>query len=204
MANPLVNKDRKFFSDPEFYFLTFYNLLLFYLYYTARIDARTVVWGYYLQSLFIGLQYVGLSTIKKIKASGSLLPISQHSFTFFFMAHFGIFHLVYFVFLMAMSASGNAEQMISLIDFLKYSAGVLLLNTLFLFVRESISWTVDYPTPTVLGAYLRIIPIHLFIIFAPRLGDGITLKSFALFILLKLVVDLLIYIFTSVASAFIR
>ena len=202
MANPLNSNRRKFFSDPEFYFLIFYNVLLLYLYATARIDARTVIWGYYLQSLFIGFQYVGLSIIKKFKLTRSLFPLSQHAFTFFFIVHFGIFHLVYFVFLIGMSAYGDADQMVSLVDFLKYSFGVLALNTLFLFLREGVSWTDDYPKPTVVGAYLRIIPIHLFIIFTPMLEEGISLKSFSLFIALKLIVDVLIYVVTQGALVF--
>lgn len=193
MVSPLNTSKHRLFTDPEFYFLIFYNGLLFYLFYTERIDARAVIWGYYLQSLFVGFQYVGLSTIKKIKATRSLFPISQHAFTLFFIVHFGIFHLVYFVFLTNMSAYGEVEKVFSLLEFLKLSAGAMLINTLFLFLREGLTWTDDYPKPTVITAYLRIIPIHLFIIFTPMAGSGISLSGFSLFILLKLVVDIFIY-----------
>lgn len=156
---------KSFFRDPELWFLVLYNLLIFYLYFFEGIDPKIVIWGYYLQSLFIGLQFVSISVAKIYKSQGGLRPFSSYAFVLFFIVHFGLFHVVYFVFLVGMALDGSVEEIASLVKYLKLTAGFLLVNSAVLFGRELILEAPNYHKPSVIAAYLRILPIHLFIIF---------------------------------------
>jgi hypothetical protein len=189
-----VKNNTSKFRDPELWFIVLFNILLIYLYLNNDYDARFIIWGYYLQSVFIGVQYIGLSTIKKFKINRSFRPLRKHAFTLFFIMHFGLFHLVYFIFLLGMSLNGNVEQYLTLYNFVKITVATLILNSLFVFGKELAPGTSDYATPSVIAAYARIIPIHLFIIFSP-MNSGIGGQSFLLFMGLKVLFDVIAYLF---------
>ncbi len=180
------------FRDPEFWFIIVFNAVLIGLYLTNNYDARFIIWGYYLQSVFIGIEYVGLSFIQKTKRDRSIFPLKKFAFTFFFILHFGLFHLVYFVFLTGMSLKGEIEHYLSLYSFIRITLGTLVMNLAFVFGREVIPTTQSYPKPSVIAAYTRIIPIHLFIIFSP-VNTGMGGGAFLLFMALKVVFDLAAY-----------
>src|SRR6056300_1318376 len=96
-----MNLKHHIFKDPEFYFIVFFNALLVYLYFYSNYDARFAIWGYFLQSVFIGFEYVSISLTKMYKRDGSFLPLSKLALLGFFILHFGLFHFVYFIFLLA-------------------------------------------------------------------------------------------------------
>jgi len=138
------------------------------------------------------MQYVSLSIVKSLKKDRSIFPLKKLGFVAFFTLHFGLFHFVYLIFLLVMTTSDNAEGIFSLFNFIKLSVGYLLANTLFLIGRELIPEAPDYPKPSVLGAYVRIIPIHLFIML--NSFSGIMPKAFVVFMALKLFADLIAYL----------
>jgi hypothetical protein len=178
--------------DPEFYFIVLYNLIIIYLFLNHEYDGRYAVWGYYLQSVFIGMQYVSISLVKIFKRDGSIFPLKKLGLIGFFILHFGLFHFVYLVFLVVMTTANNTEGITALFNFVKASMAFLLANTIFLLGRELIPAAPDYPKPSILTAYVRIIPIHLFIML--NKFSGINYKAFIVFMVLKLFADLLIYL----------
>ena len=185
------------FRDPEFWFIILFNALLVYAFFYSNYDARLIVWGYFIQSVFIGFEYVAISLTKIFKKDKSFLPLSKLSIVGFFTLHFGLFHFVYFIFLIASSSSkDDVEAFFSLVKFVRATIGYLILNALFLIGREWIPGAPDYPKPSIIAAYVRISPIHLFIMLNSFSG-GINQKAFVVFMLLKLFGDLLIYILFS-------
>ncbi|MGB1038770.1 MAG: DUF6498-containing protein [Bacteroidia bacterium] len=181
-------------KDPEYWFIIFFNLLIVYLYLQNDYDINLVIWGYYLQSIFIGLQYVLITTVQKYKENRSNFPIKKHVLTIFFTVHYGIFHLVYFIFLIPMTSriGGDNYDIISLITYIKGTLLALGVNALFLAGREFMPNTPDYNKPSVIAAYARIIPIHILIVLAGFQKERI-LGAFLVFMVLKMVIDLIVY-----------
>jgi hypothetical protein len=138
------------------------------------------------------MQYVSISLVKIFKRDGSIFPLKKLGLIGFFILHFGLFHFVYLVFLVVMTTANNTEGITALFNFVKASMAFLLANTIFLLGRELIPAAPDYPKPSILTAYVRIIPIHLFIML--NKFSGINYKAFIVFMVLKLFADLLIYL----------
>ncbi len=133
--------------------------------------------------------------MKSFKYTGSFLPLKKHAFTIFFIFHFGLFHVVYFVFLLGMGTS-NIDEIVSLYNFLKVTILYLVVNSFFLVLRDLMSNSPNYPNPSLVASYLRIIPIHLLIILKPITQDGIAQNAFLIFIVLKVFFDIVVYLFT--------
>lgn len=94
----------------------------------------------------------------------------------------------------------DTESLISLVQFLKVTLSYLVVNALFLIGREWIPSAPDYPKPSIIAAYVRILPIHLFIMLNSFSG-GINPKAFVVFMLLKLFGELLIYVLFNYKSS---
>ncbi|MBR9918126.1 hypothetical protein GYB29_10695 [bacterium] len=188
----MIKEKLPFYRDPEFWFILAYNLVILYLYITGRVDPHFVIWAYYLQSVYIGLQYVVHSFIYTKRTTGSIFPLKKMSMTFFFVVHYGLFHFVYFVFLVVMSA--KSEDVVNLIDYIKLTLGFLAVNLLFFAVREALPTTPVHKAPSFLLPYARIAPIHIFIIVG--MNADFILDGFTIFILLKIFFDMVVYAFT--------
>ena len=177
-------------KDPEFWFTLVYNLIIFILYKEGKVDPYFVIWAYYLQSILVGAEYVVGSALYRRKQKDAGLDQSNGSFTWFFILHYGLFHLVYFVFLTVMS--GKSSDIVGLIQYVKLTIGYLFVNLIvyaFTFQAKSIE---NIKQPNGFLPYLRIIPIHLFIILGIQ-SDGILFSGFLLFMGLKAVSDLILY-----------
>ena len=180
-------------KDPEFYFILFYNSMILWLYYTDKVEPMFVIWAYYLQSVFLGAQFVIQNILTVARRTGSFLPLKKHNVTLFFMMHYGGFHLVYIIFLFVMSTNMDVSHLVSLISYVKYTALFLLINLLLYAVREVLPNTPNKVVPNIFVAYLRIIPMHLVIMLG--LNSDFVLDSFLVFMLLKMLFDFLMYRF---------
>ena len=195
-------------SDPELWFLVAINGILAYLYKTGQIAAFTIVWIYYAQSLLIGVQYfVRLISLKNptTNMQGKISSSSKGT-AFFFLLHYGFFHFVYFIFLIVMTASRTEGLAIDKQYFLFAVTGFAV-NTIFSLVSQLREDREVHPAPNSIFfiPYLRIIPMHLFIIlgfgqlesedapFSFLSGIG----SFGIFMILKTISDVLLYILTN-------
>ena len=181
------------FRDPEFWFILAYNLIILYLFKEGKVDPYFVIWAFYLQSLLIGAEYVVGSIIYRRKQKDSGGDPGPASFTWFFVLHFGLFHLVYLIFLTVMS--GKSDDVIGLIQYIKLTLAYLFLNLVVYAFSFSSKGMDKLKQPNGFLPYLRILPIHLFIIFGIQ-SDGIVFSGFLLFMGLKTFSDLILYAIT--------
>lgn len=188
---------RNIFSDPEFWMILFFNGLFIYLYLTNDISVGEIVWIYYLQSVLIGFQYF----VRMIAGARRSNAKGKYFTPMFFALHYGLFHLVYFVFLTLMSASENGPKA-NLLHVL-YGFAALFINMLFSLTSDLKGDKAQNRDGSSLffTPYLRIVPMHLFIIMGfnavvDNNADSWFFRqdAFIIFIILKTISDLLLHI----------
>jgi hypothetical protein len=185
-----VKGKRHFWAEPEFWFILVYNLVILALYLADKVDPYFVIWAYYLQSLMIGAQYVFGTFVFNAKKGKKVFSLKENGMTFFFILHYGLFHFVYFVFLALMSA--DSEDLLSLMKYIRITFGYLLINLGFYLMRMYSRKLEDIRAPNGFLPYARIAPIHLFIIVGFQ--SDLLLSGFLIFMLLKIIFDLLVYL----------
>lgn len=188
-------KIQKTLADPVFTSLLLSNVLLLALFYTDSTKASTIIITYYLQSVLIGFFHViRMASLKSFdpsnfKVNGRPLQNTRKAkwgSVAFFTLHFGLFHFVYFIFLVTMM-----DEIPGRVDFL------LLLGTLVAIViglivetRDAIAY--DRAKPPLMAnlffyPYLRVVPMHIFIV----LGfTNFKIETFFYFLLLKTATDI--------------
>ena len=191
-------------SDPELWFLIVINGSLYYLYQNGQLDPFTIVWIYYVQSLLIGVQYFTRMILLRNQGGATAEATSPKRNALFFLLHYGAFHLIYFVFLVIMTATTDSLLHFDRAYFLT-AAGGFIVNTVFSLIsqiREDRAQQISVDSIFFIP-YLRIVPMHLFIIlgfgetFADEGSPSLTLNSFGIFLLLKTLSDILLYVITN-------
>jgi Family of unknown function (DUF6498) len=184
------------FKDPEFWAILIFNIFILVAYYYDAASAKAVIILYYIQSVLIGIQ-----TFLRLMAQGVIIPSkSKFSVRFggalFFAFHYGMFHFVYFIFLfkLAFDLKGNFDW-----PMIRLATAFMIISALFSLVSDVRSdvKAAGKRVAFMFQPYLRIIPIHFFIILGFNMdGDDMT-KAFALFIGLKTLGDLLMHVLVS-------
>ncbi len=184
-------------KDPRAWFLLLINSYLIYYYLQNPTEFNTIVWIYWLQSILIGFfTFIELLKVenpdeKSMKMNDQ--PVTKKNMgcaAFFFLFHFGFFHLVYAIFLLTgFSAGANAK--IVLIT----GAIFLVESTLDLIRRRSSKKEGEKENigKMFFVPYMRIIPMHLMILVPPLLGFGTSV----IFLILKMLADIGMYIATT-------
>jgi len=194
------NSSRNILTDPELWALLFLNSWLLYASYIGKIGTSTTIFIYYCQSVLIGIfHFIRLSVYARegTSAGWSFKP------AWFFALHYGGFHFIYFFFVIILMAGSK-----DLIPFsLSFAAGMVLcfflngLVSLFSLIKED-----QQPDAIETGVlfflpYLRIVPMHLFIILGISGGTSNWMisyqNSFLIFIGLKTFSDILMHILTN-------
>ncbi len=181
---------KKIFTDPNFIFLLVGNLFCLYYFQTHANGFGTVVWIYWFQSAIIGLfNFLDLLTIKNYNPNDFKIndqPLSNSNkgcSAFFFLVHYGGFHMAYFVFL-AIKYLRDANFFIILL-----SIGLLLIEGVISFIkRKQSDSTINYSTLFFMP-YVRIIPMHLMILAPAFMG----MSPSAVFLLLKTIADIVFF-----------
>jgi hypothetical protein len=173
----------KALQDPAFVSLLAINLVMVYLYDTNIAQASNIVFIYYLQSVLIGITHV--VKIAAGKKEPGLTHKSKWRSALFFALHYVFFHFVYLIFLvpMLMHIPGRVNILMVGSTVFAFLLGSVFETTQFLNTRNK------KPIPQALlffGPYLRIIPMHIFIILAFTQFEP---KKFLYFLLLKTVTD---------------
>ena len=185
---------RRIFSDPTILLLLLSNLICIWYFQTHTDGFGTVVWIYWWQSVIIGIfNFLDLITIKNYDSSKLLVngkPAQQSGkgcMSFFFLFHYGTFHLVYGVFLLVQQGLPNRTMLaINIIAFLMESVIVF---------RRKKAYEKEHPVnPGVLMflPYLRILPMHLLILMPVFLSISPSL----VFLILKTLADIIFYLIT--------
>ncbi len=190
---------KPFYRDRQFWSLLLINLIIIAYYYYYHTSFKTLVWVYWCQSVVIGVfNFIHLVTIENIEPG--TIEINKEKVKTpaqvvgcigpFFAFHYGFFHLVYLVFLFTITDSKEV------VDYrlLEVAVGTLVLDQLWNLIRLR---EYEKTHPANVGAlfflpYLRVVPMHLTIIFPTLLN----IPSMALFLFLKTGADLIGYIIT--------
>lgn len=172
------------------------------------IGLLQILWIYWIQSVIIGVfNFIKITSLKEFstegfKQGGKRVPetsSAKYSTAFFFLFHYGLFHLVYAVFLSSglkiFFGSNNTDTGPT---YIYYAAIIFLINYIIEFIyylreresRPNLGKTMFTP-------YIRIIPMHLTIILGGFFGmigtffsldTGLSLIVF--FTLLKTFIDI--------------
>jgi hypothetical protein len=191
---------KRIVKDPAIFLLLAINLGLAMAYFNNIITAETIIFSYYFQSVLIGASYFfQIITLKDYSVENMMVnnkPLEKSAKTrgcvgIFFLLHYGFFHLVYFIFLVAfIGINGRAD-----FHFILSSAIAFALGEIISVIRHRILFRNEKPNigTMMFTPYLRIIPMHLFIIVGGFTGHQ-NPKVFALFIILKIVSDTIMHI----------
>jgi len=185
---------KRLLSNPSILFLIAGNLYCIWYYENHPGSFATVVWIYWFQSIIIGLfNFIDLLTVKNYNSAEFTMnnePVTARNkgcVAWFFLFHYGTFHLVYAVFLLV-------NQGISSVDRLVFLLGIatFFLESVINFRQQK---QIERTVPVRLGIlfflpYLRIIPMHLMILLPAFMGW----KPSLLFLVLKMGADILSYI----------
>ena len=227
-----VKEKKGVFEDPSVISLLIANFITAFFAFSKGWSILFILWVYWFQSVIIGFfNFIRILSLKapKVNIYRKKKIVRVSSFVkillaLFFLFHYGIFHLVYFVFLLAGSTFtflSRVEVVTPLGRILKpltkgdvsiilLSSFIFFINHLFSFFyhresdrkKETISRLMFYP-------YLRIIPMHLTIILGGFLVVGISFLNvifhsfwghfvpqmiIIIFISLKTLVDILTHI----------
>lgn len=159
-------------------------------------DVSTVLWVYWMQSIFIGIfQFIRILSLKQFSTENftinnrPALPTSQTKiFTaFFFIFHYSFFHFIYAIFLFNLFKSQSLD-----LTYLFIGGLIFFTNHTFSYFHNRIA---DRQKTQKIGRlmfapYARIIPMHLIIIFGVILGQS----TLVIFLLLKTLIDLILHI----------
>ena len=205
-AAPITAQPRgNLFQDWSLWLLLLSNGVTILLAVTQNWNVLALMWVDWFQSIVIGFfNFLRIRQLKEFSTEG--LTINGHPaeptqerknyVARFFLLHYGMFHLVYFIFLLVFSLTGMLssvdENALNSAD-LKYILPTALLflgNHVFSYFynrprdtgRQNIGTLMFYP-------YARIVPMHLTIILGVFLGGGLLL-----FLLLKTLADVVMHV----------
>jgi len=190
----------RFLSDPSLWILTLSNLVTIGAALSQGWDLLTLMAVYWCQSIIIGIfTAIKIFSLKRFTTDGMKIngrPAAPTEGTkiftgFFFIFHFGIFHLAYLLFISSDAILFNADG----ID----TSGVFALVVMFL-INHAFSFfynfRADRERQSHLGKvmftpYARIIPMHLTIIIGSSLfaSSGSSALVLVFFLLLKTLAD---------------
>jgi Family of unknown function (DUF6498) len=181
---------KKLYSNPSILFLLAGNLYCIWYYQKYPAGFATVIWIYWFQSVIIGLfNFMQLLTYPNVNESmqtdsNTGKPSSRGCSAWFFLFHYGTFHLVYFIILLVKFNVFSVHKIVLLVGI-----GVFLLESLMNFMRERMN---EKTVQVNIGLlfflpYLRIVPMHLMILLPAIIGWQPSL----LFLVLKMGADLL-------------
>ncbi|MEQ1799757.1 MAG: DUF6498-containing protein [Lacibacter sp.] len=184
-------------KDPRAWFLLLINSYLIYYYLQNPTEFNTIVWIYWLQSILIGF-FTFFELLKVENPDETSMKMNDQPVTkknmgcaaFFFLFHFGFFHLVYAIFLLTgFSAGANAKIVL-------ITGAIFLVESTLELIRRRTSKK-DGEKENIgkmfFVPYMRIIPMHLMILVPPLLGFGTSV----IFLILKMLADIGMYIATT-------
>ncbi len=185
---------KKIFSNYSILFLLAGNLYCIWYYENHPGDFATIVWIYWFQSVTIGFfNFIDLLTVKNYSSGDLKLngePVTDRNkgcTAWFFLFHYGGFHLAYAVFLLVKFSILSVDRMIFLI-----AVAAFFTESILNFRQQK---QVERTTTVNIGTmfflpYLRIIPMHLMILGPAFLGW----KPSLIFLVLKMGADILSFL----------
>lgn len=173
------------------------NIIVIILAIVQGWEVSTVLWVYWMQSIIIGFfQFLKILSLKKFSTENFKInnqpasPTTQtKTFTaFFFLFHYGFFHFIYAIFLFNFFTNQPLD-----FTYLFLGGFIFFLNHLFSYQHNKVA---DDQKLQNIGQlmflpYVRIIPMHLVIIFGAFIGQS----ALVIFLLFKTLADLVMHTF---------
>jgi len=189
--------------DPSFWLLLFSNVITIFLAVTQGWGLLILMWIYWFQSLTIGVfNFLRMRQFKNLKTEiiyveekqVELIEQTAHKIAWSFLLSYTFMHLMYLVFLLAFSLTENIE--ISAIfggplyladaKYIIITASMFFVSHIFsYFYNKANEFNKSKLTYLMHIAYMRVLPMHLTIIFTMLIKEGLLF-----FLLLKTVSDL--------------
>ena len=189
---------KKVITDWSLWVLIMFNLYLLDYYNGHPAEIGTLIFLYWAQSVLIGVvNFFDILTVSNIKPGSFTIndkPIEESGkgtgcVALFFLVHYGIFHFVYLIFILVKMFGGINFH------FVLIGIGILAVSMVVDFVRRKIRQQhkeINIGTLFFLP-YVRIVPMHFMIL----LPEFLHISNFTVFIILKIVMDLLMHFVTS-------
>lgn len=186
---------QKILRDPSFWTLIFLNLFFIYEFRSDPRQYTSIIWLYWCQSALIGVfNFVDMLTLRNGSVSNTInenpKKESKGCLPSLFLVHYGIFHLVYFVFLLVDFKLSDSNFL-----YLKWAFLGVLLQQIIHFAQNKIKDNNDSRNVGALfiTPYIRIVPMHLTIILPKLLGWTPAL----VFLILKTTFDIIGHLITT-------
>lgn len=184
---------KKLLFQPELFILLLGNAICVWYFLDHQQGFDNIIWIYWFQSVVIGIfNFLEILSMQRFSAKGFTLndePITAKNkgcAAWFFLLHYGIFHVAYFVFIAVKFNSSLNSKVIML------AVAAFFLESLITFRRRL---SLEKVTEINLGSvfmlpYLRVIPMHLTIL----LPSFFNWHPSLLFLLLKTFADILFFL----------
>lgn len=185
---------KRFLQDPSIILLLLSNIFCIIYYQQHPENFGTIVWIYWFQSVIIGIfNFLDLLTLKNYNPSDVTIngkvakSGGKGCVAFFFLFHYGMFHLVYAIFILVQQ--GIPDRRIVFITIIAF-----LMESLIIFRRKKLYEANHAVNPGVIMflPYLRIVPMHLLII----IPVFFHISPSILFLVLKTFADLGFFLIT--------
>lgn len=184
------------FFDSSSITLLVSNIIVIILAVIQNWEVSTVLWVYWMQSVIIGFfQFFRILSLKKFTTKNftinnqPALPTSKTKiFTaFFFLFHYGFFHFIYAIFLASVVVKVPKNFFSILVGSL-----IFFINHFYSFIHNKI---IDEKLQQNIGKlmftpYIRIVPMHLIIVFGAILGQNMLI----VFLILKTITDIIMHV----------
>ena len=207
-----LNLYNAFKKDKSAAVLVFSNTIVIIFALTQNWNLLILMLGYWLQSVIIGFfNFVKIVSLKEFSVKGLKInnkkveatKKTKMSVAFFFVLHYGFFHLVYFGFFMGFIAENQDLNLTKEISSILIMGIIFFFNHLFSFWYNKGEFKEKKPNigKIMLFPYARIIPMHLtvmayvgFIIFSSIAGFELYFIPLILFLFFKTMADLIMHI----------
>jgi hypothetical protein len=190
---------RSILSDVSVWFLLLSNLITIFFAIKENWNLAIIMWVYCFQSIIIGLfNFKRIITLKDFSTEGFLInnkPVEPTERTkkhtaFFFLLHYGFFHVVYISFLFPITYSQAFGDLPAIRDIV-----FIVLAVLFFFINHAFSYSYNKSNDTkkqnigtlMFYPYARIVPMHFTIIL------GFFTYNLLFFLILKTLADIIMH-----------
>ena len=187
---------KKIATDWELWILLVFNIYLLDYYQQNPNEIKTLIFLYWTQSVFIGiLTFFDLAFSKFPILDPATKEKSMQGFgsqgcvAFFFLFHYGFFHVGYLIFIF-LKIDGRIDKHILLIGVVILAASLLVD---FIFKKVRTNGVIANVNKTFFMPYVRIIPMHLAIL----LPEFLHLTNYFVFIALKILMDIIMHFVVS-------